>query len=410
MTLDLRKFYQAINPARTLAVENSEDGKFYIDFSSVRGNQTIEDLKRTIKLSDTPTCQLFTGQIGCGKSTELLRLKAELEQEEFHVVYFESSEDLDMSDVDVGDILLAIARYVSGSLKKITIGEPKGFKRLLRDVAKLLQTEIDFSSAGVIIPGIGQITVSSEETGLALGIGKITAKVKESPKLRDQLREVLEPRTRSLIDTINQELLEPAINSLKQQGKKGLVVIVDNLDRLDSRQKPWGRPQQEYLFIDRSEQLRRLNCHVVYTVPLGLIFSNEFDHLSQQFMAKPLVLPIVPVQLRNGSECCEGMALLRQMVLARAFPDLSPEQRIDRITEIFDSSETLNRLCRVSGGHVRNLLWLLHECLRKDDPPYTRDLLEKVIGKRRNQIILAIAPDEWALLRQVGQQKTVGRQ
>ncbi|NEP13282.1 MAG: ATP-binding protein [Symploca sp. SIO2C1] len=406
MTLDLRKFYQAINPAKSLAVENSEDGKYYIDFSSVRGNQTIENLKRTIRLSDTPTCQLFTGQIGCGKSTELLRLKAQLEQEEFHVVYFESSQDLDMLDVDVGDILLAIARHVSGSLKEITIGEPKGFKRLLQDVAKFLQTEIDLSSGiEFSIPGIGQITISSEETSLALGIGKITAKVKESPKFRDRLRQYLEPQTKSLIDTINQELLEPAINSLKQQGKKGLVVIVDNLDRVDNRPKPSGSTQQEYLFIDRGEQLRGLNCHVVYTVPLGLIFSNEFDHLSQQFMAKPLVLPMVSVKLRDGSECAEGMILLRQMVLTRAFPDLSPEQRIDRITEIFDSSETLNRLCRVSGGHVRNLLWLLHECLLKDDPPYTRDLLEEVIGKRRNEIILAVTEEEWALLRQVGQQK-----
>ena len=58
---------------------------------------------------DEPTCELFTGHIGCGKSTELLRLKAELEQEGFHVVYFESSQDLEIGDVDITDIMLAIA-------------------------------------------------------------------------------------------------------------------------------------------------------------------------------------------------------------------------------------------------------------------------------------------------------------
>jgi hypothetical protein len=36
-----------------------------------------------------------------------LRLKTELEQEGFHVVYFESSEDLEMADVDIGDVMLA---------------------------------------------------------------------------------------------------------------------------------------------------------------------------------------------------------------------------------------------------------------------------------------------------------------
>lgn len=85
--------------------------KYYIDFSSVRGGNTIKELGRTIaRLSpDKPTCQLFTGHIGCGKSTELQRLKAVLEQQGFHGVYFESSQVLEMADVDVTDILLALA-------------------------------------------------------------------------------------------------------------------------------------------------------------------------------------------------------------------------------------------------------------------------------------------------------------
>src|SRR3712207_1329236 len=105
------------------------------------------------------TCELFTGHIGCGKSTELLRLKADLEQEGFHVVYFESSQDLEMGDVDIGDILLAIARRVSESLEnleKVKIGESETLKNLLRGAAKLLQTEIELS-AEASVPGIGKV-------------------------------------------------------------------------------------------------------------------------------------------------------------------------------------------------------------------------------------------------------------
>jgi hypothetical protein len=112
MIVDLKQFFYGTDPSKTLFVEDSElDQKYYIDFSSVRGGEIIEDLKDNITLwsPDKPTCQLFTGYIGCGKSTELLRLKAELEREGFHVVYFESSKDLEMGDIDVGDILLAIA-------------------------------------------------------------------------------------------------------------------------------------------------------------------------------------------------------------------------------------------------------------------------------------------------------------
>lgn len=394
MTLDLRKFFQATNPSRTLAVENEQDQKYYIDFSSMRGGKIIEELKHNITFfsPDTPTCELFTGHIGCGKSTELLRLKAELEQDGFHVVYFESSQDLEMGDVDIVDILLVIARRVSESLEEKGFSQKAGyFKNLFGEVKEILQTPMQVS-----------------DVKFSVGIAEITSQTQASPKLRDKLRGYLEPRTRAILEAINQELLEPAQKRLKQEGKKGLVVIVDNLDRVESTQKPWGRLQPEYLFVDRGEQLRRLKCHVVYTMPLSLVFSNEAGRLAQRFGVDPKVLPMVPVRLRDQSECREGMALLRQMVLARAFPDVAPEQRISLIQEVFDSSDTLNLLCRASGGHIRNLLRLLYDCIRKEKGlPLSRKSLEEVIQARRNQMLLTIEDDEWELLRQVVKRKCV---
>ena len=144
MTID-SKFYQACNPSKTLDMENAEDRQYYIDFSAVRGGQIIDEMERTIvRLSpDEPTCQLFTGHIGCGKSTELLRLKYKLEQQGFHVVYFESSQDLVMSDVDITDILLAIAHQVSKSLEKAKVNvQQTGLKAFLKGIVEFLeQTE-----------------------------------------------------------------------------------------------------------------------------------------------------------------------------------------------------------------------------------------------------------------------------
>ena len=161
--------------------------------------------------------------------------------------------------------------------------------------------------------------------------------------------------------------------------------------------------------MDRGEQLRGLHCHLVYTMPLALRFSNDYGTLTQRFMGQhPKVLQMVPVQLRDGSEHQEGMMLLRQMVLARAFPDLNPDLRLASIPKIFDSQETLDRLCCVSGGHVRNLLSLLNDWIKKERRlPLCRQSLESVIRSRRNELILAITPDEWDLLRQVMQHKRV---
>ena len=392
MPIDLEKFYQACNPS-PLDLGNAEARKYYIDFSSVRGGNIIRELGRTIsRLSpDKPTCQLFTGHIGCGKSTELQRLKADLGQQGFHVVYFESSQVLEMADVDVTDILLAIARQVSESLDAVQIKlKPRYFVSLFREIGEILQTPVEIS-----------------DVEFSVGIAKITSKTKDSPRLRSQLRQYLEPRTNGILEAINQEIFAPATERLKQQGKKGLVVIIDNLDRLDNSVKPTGQIQPEYLFVERGEQLSQLSCHVVYTIPLILRFSNALGRLMNRFGREPQALPMVPEQVRSGDECKEGMALLQQMVLARAFPDENVVQRLDLITEIFDSPETLERLCRVSGGHVRNLLVLLSRCLERDDPPLSRDCIEGVIRQRRNELTLAITEDEWELLRQVAQQKSL---
>jgi AAA ATPase domain len=396
MELDQKKFFQACNPSKTLKMEVEEERQYYIDFSTVRGGDIIKRLIRTIsqeaEASDA-SCQLFTGHIGCGKSTELFRLKDELEKEKFHVVYFESSADMDLADVDVSDILLAITRQVSESLEKVGIKlKPNYFATLFHEAAEFLQTPIESINT---------------ELSLPLGIGKITAKTKESPRLRSQLRQYLEPRTSNILEAINKEVLGRATELLKQEGYKGLVVIIDNLDRIDTSLKPSGRSQPEYLFIDRGEQLRKLNCHVIYTIPLVLMFSNELASLKNRFGIQPAVLPMVRVKNRDQSDCVEGMDLLRQMVLARAFPKMSQEQRLNKVQEAFTSSEVLDRLCRMSGGHVRNLLVLLYSCLQREDPPLDSNCLENVIREYRDDLIAGIDANEWSLLQQIVQEKDI---
>ncbi len=121
MNIDLLEFFHRTDPSRTLQVNQGSDKNYYIDFSSVRGGDIIGKLKQKITFfkANEPTCTLLTGHIGCGKSTELVRLQVEVEALDFHVVYFESSEDLEMTDVDIADVLLAIAHRISQSLEKI---------------------------------------------------------------------------------------------------------------------------------------------------------------------------------------------------------------------------------------------------------------------------------------------------
>jgi len=394
---DLRRsFFRACNPSKTIDMADAGERKYYIDFASVRGAETVRELGETISLTNPdPSCQLFTGHIGCGKSTELLRLKQELEQEGFHVVYFESDRELDMGDVDISDILLAIAHQIGKSLSGANISLPgRYFSNLLKECADFLQAPVELGL----------------EAEIPLGLGKLKAQTKDSPKLRSQLRQYLEPQTEGLLRAINEELLLPAAKKLQDRGKEGLVTIVDNLDRVENRQIASGKTLPEYLFVERGGQLNRLQCHVVYTIPLVLMFSNEQEALKNRMGGGtgPSVLPMIPVQLKNGQACEPGLSLLRQMVLARAFPDASPAERLENIATVFDDPATLDKLCQISGGHARNLLGLLQKCLRKSKQlPIRAETLSIAIREDRSDLMGAITDDEWVLLRKVADTKKV---
>lgn len=393
--VDWDEFFRASNPVVTLDVGRPDHKKYYIDFSSVRGREVIEEIENTIKRLSDPTCQWFTGHIGCGKSTELLCLKERLQKEGFHVVYFQSTDYLRLEDVDVGAILLVIAGEISKSLGSINVDETAGFRGFLKGIARNLNIELE---GYIDLPGIGRVTFDSGgAVGLAGGLYKIAVTIKDNSELRRQSKQLVGSQTREILNLINNELLKPA----KRQLPKGIVVIVDNLERIPPMPLPTGQTLAEGVFVGGRDLLTGLCCHVVYTIPLELMFS--MDQLALPM--SPQVLPMVPIKGEDGSDFPDGIKMLRQMVLVRAFPDVDRTDLMNCITDVFDSPETLDRLCLASGGHMRQLLRLLFGCLQKRKELHiTRENLEEAIGNECDR--LAIQKKHIEILRQVAKEKT----
>ncbi|MGJ5628126.1 toll/interleukin-1 receptor domain-containing protein [Nostoc sp. CALU 1950] len=399
MVVDFRRFSKACKPRSTTSIpEIAEDLPYYINCSSVRESDIVAELVRTITFlsPDEPTCQLLTGHDGCGKSIELLRLKAELENSGFHVIYFQSSQDLDFTKVIVSDILLAIAIRVITSLQKIQITvRPESLVKLLAEISQLLPRSINISESYVF----------TEEFN-----AEIIKNIKNNPEFRKRRRDYLELETNRVVKHINEEIFNIANEKLKLLKKKGLVVIVDNLDRLDIKDiNDWVNS-----FIDPDERLRKLQCHVIYTIPLALIVLNHSAKLHR--LGTPKVLSTVPVQLRSGGIYDKGIALMRYMVLKRAFPDIifssiDNQQQLDLITKVFDSPETLDRLCLMSAGHISELLGLLYSCLQQQEQlPIIRNTLDIVIRKRRDRLTGEMTKDDWEFLEKLIKEQNVRKE
>ncbi len=400
MSLNLENLFAVCNPSRTILVKQAGkldvgghgiDSPYYIDFGSFR-DEIVKNLRRTITLSpNKPTCQLFTGYSGCGKSTELWRLKLELEHRGFHTILFESSQDLDMTDVDILDLLLVIVARVHESLEAFGIqAQPTYLASLIEELSEVFKFEL--------APG----------ATFAIRISQVVTLSKHNIQFRHKLRHSLELHLKSLLWSINEEFLNKATEELKKHGKKGLALIVDNLDRLEACSLITERSQSKHLFIDKAEHLKQLNCHKVYTIPLQLAFPSELELLQARFdNSRPLILPMVAMRSRHGEIYPVGINLLKQVILARAFPDVGSEYQAQIITELFKQPDSLDSLCIFSGGHIRQLLRLFYGCLQQEDPPISASTVEFIIQADQNNYISAVTESEWQLLHQITQQQNL---
>ncbi len=114
---------------------------------------------------------------------------------------------------------------------------------------------------------------------------------------------------------------------------------------------------------------------------------------------------MVPVKSRDGEVDRKGIDLLRKMVLARV-PNSREEKESEIIEQVFGSQETLEYLCTMSGGHVRNLLIILRSWINKARKfPLSREKLEEVLVNQRSEMMAGITDNEWELIRRVQREK-----
>ena len=389
MSQDLiTKVYNAFNPFQALQPGNPA----YVNCSEVRGNDNIyREIGRKIVRSNESTCQLYTGHRGVGKSTELLRVKKFLEENGCFVVYFGATDgDIDEQDAQYTDILLSCTRHIIEELK--SYAQPNLLLTWLKSRGESLKdlalSEVDFDQLNV-----------EQQIGV---FTKLTASLRRIPRTREIIRKEVDLHSISLIDALNQFIAE-ARKQFKNKSK--LVIIADNLDRIVPIYRKDGRVNHEEIFIDYNSQLTSLHCHVVYTVPISLVYSKQATEL-RNIYDTPQVLPMIMIKDRNNQDFSAGLEKLKEIISKRIEPFV---QNIDIDTKIFDSMETRLKLCKMSGGHVREMMLLMQTSMDYiDDFPITDEAVNWAINEARdNTYRSAVDQDEWIKLAQVSQSKNI---
>ena len=382
----LKQLYNAFDPFRPLPAGDPA----YVDCTDVRGDGDIlKAVGKEILLSDRKTCQLYAGHRGAGKSTELLRLQKDLDEKGFFVVYFAADEaDIDPEDVQYTDILLACTRNILTAFKDRTDSQAvlNWLKERCEDLKDLLQTKIS----------IDELSIEAQVSQFA----KITTKIRSEPSERRKIRDLINPHTTTLTTALN-EFIRDAEKNLPS-GYHELVLIADNLDRIVPVTKTDNRSNHDEIFIDRNEQLKNLDCHLVYTIPISLLYSDRAASLTEIY-GLPQVLPMIMVKTPENEPFSPGLDKVIEILQKR----LNTVDASKSIVDFFESRSSLEMLCLMSGGHARNLL-LMKEALKYTTSlPITDKALQRSISELRKTYKDTIYANEWKDLANVHYSKEI---
>jgi hypothetical protein len=387
----LSEIYNAFDPAPLPA-----NSKLYVDCKAVRGgSDVLVELGKTIRFSENPTCQLYTGHRGGGKSTELLRLKQDLENKGCTVVYFSAEdEDVNPEDVEYTDILLACTRHL---LEEVKVADPTPVLSWLRERGQVLKD--------VLLTDISA-TDSKVEVGVK-EFAKITSSIRTQPTQRSKLRELLNPYTEKLVDALNAFIADAKLKL--PQDKQRLVVIADGLEKVTLVTKSGGRTNHDEIFIDRSEQLKGLNCDVIYTIPISFVLSSRAADLMEIYNGMTHVLPMVMAETRENQPNSKGIETLKSIIQSRV-KSIKGARNLSLETEVFDRPETLKQLCLMSGGHVRNLVLLVQTAIKYNEEeslPIQASALALAVRQLRKTYHDTVNEDQWVLLATVHRSKQI---
>jgi hypothetical protein len=379
MSVDPSRIYQAFDPAPLKA---NQQTTCYVELGPVRGEpaeKTVaQRLAQQIRLANKPTCQLLSGHRGSGKSTELFRLQHELGQgpKKYFVVYCDVDESLNRSDMDFTDLLLVVVRQLALQVHQAT-GiklKPGYFQDRFLELKDFFTSDVDFSSLE-----------------LSDGLNKIVGSLRSSGVNRKTVRSAMEPKVESLIEAAK-DVISEAKQQLGVKGFADLVIVIDNLDHLVRRTGEGGEDYPgENLFIRRAPEMRRFNCHVVYTIPLALAFSLHEQELTRLYDHRTPIVGLTKLRDRQGQAYLPGIERFREVIKRRL------EFAQARESDVFAGDPVREQLIGMTGGQLQVLCITVRAAL-VFGLPITGEVLDELKREERHAFARWLKLAHWRMI------------
>lgn len=287
----------------------------------------VNDIARDIRLSSAGSMCYFTGNRGTGKSTELLRLKKTLEDQNQQVFYIDLTEYL-------------------------VHGEPPDLKGLLVLLALSFAHEIDISF-GVdfrAITPLKRFWTWLNETEIKIesaSAGGIKAKINEGSGFQAAFAKAAHTRAEQWIEEARLAIIEMAAYVKQTSAKAGVVILFDSFERLRAKS-----PLVEPVFFAKIAELfngasllRFPGLHVVYSVPPYLPVITNIRNVVRLHVLGSVRVFEAPSETERRKARPEGQKRMREVL----------DQRYKEWPQLI-TPEAVNLLAEKSGGDLRLFL------------------------------------------------------
>ncbi len=309
------------DPHRPLLDE--EDVK---DFFVSRTNSPLEEMTTFLgHATDFPKI-LLSGSPGCGKSTELAKLRENLKKK-FHIIYCSAKNVTNDFNIDIGALLFFIFNKIANIAKdeKLPIYNAKLEKFLQYGYGWEMNIEQTTAAKGQDVTIDPVLIEKFVKKGLDF-----------EGTLKHLFKKTTKPGPDELLEYINATIWE-----LEGKTGKDVLLIVTDMDKLSLN-------NAKDIFIEKFLFLTKLNCFAVFTFPLALKYEPNFIKTARNFDAV-YYLPNISAFDQFGVPDDDGQSKLREIITKRI-----------RERMIYD--EALNRIVELSGGIAFELINLVRHC------------------------------------------------
>lgn len=247
------------------------------------------------RCGNNTSCQLFTGFLGTGKTTELLRLKAKLDQSQVptggYVVFINFEEYIQtLEPASLSDVLRVLAFCLAREADRVCgLNDGTAGEAYLRAFFKTMKDALP--------KGAELKSVDFELFGATLML-----ELRNNPSIHEQVEKALRSRFQHFADECRTWIITSIKRIQAAVGRRAerFAVIADGLEKLDGlheKDREAAENAAESLFVVHGEFLH-LPCHVIYTFPVWLRFGTA--QLGVVYDCEPLTLPMMGVGADEG--------------------------------------------------------------------------------------------------------------